>query len=167
MTGDNVDLVEASPVDRPVPSGEVRPDIADLPPHIVLYDGVCGLCARAVRRLMDLDSDRRLHFAPLQGATAARLGLQWTESTEADADDTVVFVDLTGDAIDVRERSSAVAGALEAADAAPALRFLLRWTPRAVADACYRFIARRRYRIFGRFDSCRLPTQDERAQLLP
>ena len=46
---------------------------AALPPRIVLFDGVCVFCERSVGWLLKHDRDRRLHFAPLQGATAAAL----------------------------------------------------------------------------------------------
>ena len=43
------------------------------PARIVLYDGVCGFCNGSVRWLIARDRDARLHYAPLQGETAAAL----------------------------------------------------------------------------------------------
>lgn len=40
--------------------------------HLVLFDGECALCHRAVRTLLSVDRDRRFFFAPLQGATAKK-----------------------------------------------------------------------------------------------
>jgi predicted DCC family thiol-disulfide oxidoreductase YuxK len=40
----------------------------------------------------------------------------------------------------------------------------LRWIPRPLADAGYRLFARYRYRLFGRFDTCRVPHPGERAR---
>jgi predicted DCC family thiol-disulfide oxidoreductase YuxK len=38
--------------------------------------------------------------------------------------------------------------------------------PTAVRDAVYNFVARHRYRWFGRRETCRLPAPDERARFL-
>ena len=44
---------------------------------------------------------------------------------------------------------------------------VFRWVPRPIRDGLYRWIARNRYRWFGKRDACRLPTPQEREQFLP
>lgn len=148
------------------PAEATSPDTADLPPYIVLYDGVCGLCHRGVRALMDLDRDHLLHYAPLQGETAARLGVEWDDDGPA-GDDTFVFVDNTGPAPVHHERMDGVIAELRAIDRLPVVATVLQWTPKPVADAMYRAIAASRYRLFGQFDECRLPTRSQRERFLP
>ena len=48
-------------------------DAPSLPPRLVLYDGMCGLCDKSVQWLLDHDPDGKLRFAPLQGPTAASI----------------------------------------------------------------------------------------------
>ena len=141
-------------------------ELADLPPYIVLYDGVCGLCHRGVRSLMGLDRDRILHFAPLQGETAARLGVQWDDDGPAAAD-TFVFVDNTGDAPVHHERMDGVAAELKAIGRLAPVAAVIRITPEPVADLAYKAIAASRYRLFGKFDQCELPTRSQRERFLP
>ena len=43
----------------------------------------------------------------------------------------------------------------------------LRVIPRPVRDRVYDFIAAHRYRWFGKYEACRLPTPQDREQLLP
>lgn len=70
-------------MNRPSPALRRRRLPARRPPagarHVVFYDAVCGLCDRSVQFLLARDRERVLHFAPLQGPTAAavlgRLGL--------------------------------------------------------------------------------------------
>lgn len=141
-------------------------DLSDLPPYVVLYDGVCGLCHRGVRALMGLDRDRLLHFAPLQGETAARLGVDWDDDGPASAD-TFVFVDNTGSEPVLHERMAGVAAELRAIGRMRPLAAILEWTPDVVADSIYKLIAASRYRLFGRFDQCELPTRSQRERFLP
>ena len=43
---------------------------------------------------------------------------------------------------------------------------LLQLIPRTLRDYGYRVVARNRYRVFGRYDSCPLPTEDTRSRFL-
>ena len=43
---------------------------------------------------------------------------------------------------------------------------VIAWVPRAVRDPLYRWIARNRYRLFGRYDSCLLPDPDHQSRFL-
>lgn len=140
--------------------------LEELPPYVVLYDGVCGLCHRGVRALMGLDRERQLHFAPLQGETAAAFGVQWDPDSHS-ADDTFVFVDNTGAEPVLHERMNGVEAELRAIGRLPAVAAVLRFTPEPVANAIYRVIAATRYRIFGQYDECKLPTRSQRERFLP
>lgn len=136
-----------------------------LPPHIVLYDGVCVLCNKSMRMLMKLDRDERLRYAPLQGETAKALGIEWDEDAP-DADATFRFVDATGPTPVIHERMDAVRAELAAIRRMPLLRALIAATPKPLANATYRWIAGNRYKWFGRYDACRLPSERERALFL-
>jgi len=64
------------------------------------------------------------------------------------------------------QKSRAVLFALAALGGAWPLVGLLRVVPRPIADLFYDFVARVRYRLFGRFESCAIPSADERARFL-
>jgi predicted DCC family thiol-disulfide oxidoreductase YuxK len=134
---------------------------ASLPPRIVLYDGVCGLCNRAMQWLLDRDSEHALFFAPLQGATASALRARHAQ-IPADLD-TVVYV----------EEDRVYLRTMALVHAARHLRrpwrwlHRLRWLPAFPADLVYRLVARARYRIFGVRDHCRLVSAEERQRFLP
>ena len=135
------------------------------PAQIVLYDGVCGFCNGSVRWVIERDTSGRLHYAPLQGETAAALRVRHPEiPTEVD---TMVFVELGAGGERVFLRSAAIFRMLRELRApwrwlAP-LRFLL---PRALWDVAYRAFARRRYRWFGRLEACPIPPAELRARFL-
>ncbi len=127
--------------------------------RIIFFDGVCGLCNRFVDGLLRADRKQQFRFAPLQGSTAQAL----LPPGMADALESVVYL-----------RNGMV---LQRSDAA--LRIMMDlggWrvlygsffvVPRVVRNAVYNWIARHRYRWFGKHDTCRLPTLEERARFLP
>lgn len=129
---------------------------------IVFYDGVCGLCQRWVRFLLQRDKAQTLRFAPLQGETAkARTDLP-TELR------TVVFILRPGTPDEqIFTRSEAALRLLEHLGGIWRVVSWLRIVPRGVRDGIYDFIARRRYRWFGKDESCPLPPTEWQARFLP
>jgi predicted DCC family thiol-disulfide oxidoreductase YuxK len=133
-----------------------------LPPRLVLFDGVCGFCDRAIRWLIERDRCERLHFAPLQGKTAAALRRRHPEIPEGV--DTLVYVEIDAAGERVHLRSDAVFR-IVAQITGPWRRLVwLRRLPRPLTDAGYRLFARCRYRLFGKFDTCPTPHPGERAR---
>lgn len=129
--------------------------------RIVLYDGVCGLCSRAVRFLIKRDRDRALVYAPLQGDTAAALRAKHPE-IPANLD-TIVFIEEDGR---VFLRSKAFLHVSRYLTRPWRWGYHFRWMPAFLLDLGYRLIARVRYRIFGKKEQCDLPAPEERALFL-
>jgi predicted DCC family thiol-disulfide oxidoreductase YuxK len=136
-----------------------------LPARLVLFDGVCGFCDRAVRWLLDHDPRGRLSFAPLQGETAAALRRLHPE-IPLDLE-TLVLVETTEGISRVFLRTDALWRAC--AELTGAWRHLawLRWVPRRLRDFGYALFVPRRYRWFGRLDACRVPDAAERSRFWP
>jgi predicted DCC family thiol-disulfide oxidoreductase YuxK len=110
------------------------------------------------------DPEGRLRFAPLQGATAARLRARQPGIPEGLG--TLVYV-VESDGVErVFLRSEAVFRACAAISSAPRWVGILARFPRALTDLGYRVIARLRYRVFGRLDACRIPGPHERERML-
>ncbi len=139
----------------------VPPLTEPLPPRLFLYDGVCGLCDRTVQFLLARDPAGALRFAPLQGPTAAALATRHPEITGNL--DTVIYLE---DGV-AYVRSEAVLRACGHLPAPWRLLRALRWIPAVLRDVVYRLVARSRYRIWGRYDTCKLPSEDEAARFLP
>lgn len=126
---------------------------------IVFFDGVCGFCNRSVNTLMARDRHHRLRFAPLQGATAQeRLSPEFTTNL-----DTLVFLHNGR----IYTRSTAVVRILWTLGGISAVAAVLLWLiPRPFRNLGYRGFAKIRYRLFGKHESCRLPTPEERDLIL-
>jgi predicted DCC family thiol-disulfide oxidoreductase YuxK len=133
---------------------------------LVFYDGVCGLCARFVQFLLARDRQGHFRFATLQGELARR-ELPPRGHDPADLDTVVVIAGWGSEAPRVLTRSRAVLHTVGTLGRGwRALAVLGRLVPRPIGDAVYAAVARRRYRMFGRFDACRLPSPEERARFL-
>lgn len=151
-----------------------RPDSAaiseaDRPTNVVFFDGVCGLCNCFVDFVLSRDRRETIRFAPLQGETASHLQLTTLFATRSSSDapvfDTVVWLD---DAETMFVRSAAVARVLWQLGGIWSLLGTLLWLiPQPVRDLGYRLISANRFRLFGRKESCRLPSVSERRRFLP
>lgn len=121
---------------------------------VLLYDGVCGLCNRLVQFILKRDLHARFRFASLQSDYAARV-LQAHGLDPQDLD-TVYLVQESGKRL--ATRSDAVISVLrELGGFWAAVSVALRVFPKSLLDWGYGVVARRRYRIFGKYESCPLP----------
>ena len=133
---------------------------------ILLYDGVCGLCNRAVQFALRHDRRDRLRFAALQSGLAkeilARHGLG-----SSPLESMVLVVDAGTNEERALVRSEAALGLLS--ELGGAWRWIAsvgRMTPLRLRDWCYQAVADVRYRVFGRFESCPLPRAEDRSKFL-
>jgi predicted DCC family thiol-disulfide oxidoreductase YuxK len=126
---------------------------------VLYFDGTCGLCNRWVDWLLRADRGGVLRFAPLQGVTAAR----HLPPERTAALDTLVLVEEGR----LHVRSEAVLRVARHLGPVWRVITLLRGVPRPLRDRAYEFVARNRYRWFGRQDTCRVPTPAERGRMLP
>ena len=139
---------------------------AAAPTTVVFYDGVCGLCNRTVSFLLRRDGQARLRFATLQG-TVARQVLATHAVDPTDLDTIYVVAGWRTPSERVLARSPAVLHAVGELGAPwRAAARLAGLVPRPIADLVYRTIARSRYRIFGRYDTCPLPPPEWRERFL-
>lgn len=129
---------------------------------ILFFDGVCGLCNSSVDFAMVRDRHARLYYAPLQGETAREL----LSEQDLSSIDTVVF--RTVDGAHCYRRSAAVVRLLWLLGFPWNVCGWLLWCiPFPIRDLGYRLIASVRYRLFGKHETCRMPSPDERARILP
>lgn len=139
---------------------------------IVFFDGYCGLCSGVVDFLIARDKNRTLRYSPLQGETA-RARLSESERTDLD---TVVVITADGrklyksdailETLAALGSKSSEHGNFEAIALGIFAKFA-RFIPRRIRDLIYDLIAKNRFRLMGRRDTCRLPTREEQSLFLP
>lgn len=124
-------------------NGNVGPDDC----AVILYDGICVLCSWGIRFVAARDADRVFRFTSIQSpygrALALRLGI------DPDAPESFALV--------MRDRACRSSDAVLAITSRlPGWRWtrVLRVVPQRLRDALYDLVARHRYRLFGRKETC-------------
>ena len=133
---------------------------ADTAGPIILFDAECILCSANAQFVLTHDRKKRFRLAAMQGELGS--GLYRRFGIDPTNPDSIIVVD--GDKM------------LRDSDAVLAIYAGLGWpwralavfrlVPRFIRDPLYLFVARNRYRIFGKRKSCWLPSPDYRDRLL-
>ena len=133
--------------------------------HLLLYDGVCGLCNRLNNFVLPRDAQGLFDFASLQ-SEAGRSVLERFGKNPADLDTFYVVTNY-------RSQSPALVSKARAAlFVMTTLGAPWRWLgffgmfPTALLDRVYDLIARHRYRIFGRTESCLMPSPEYKQRFI-
>ena len=128
--------------------------------NIILFDGVCNLCNSSVQFILRHDKKKKFHFASLQSDPAKILVPFLSEKKG------------TPESILLWENGKIYSHSTAALKIARQLRFpisglyIFMIVPKLVRDAVYKWIARNRYKWFGKKESCMLPTQELKNRFL-
>lgn len=127
---------------------------------IVLFDAECVLCSANAQFILNHDKAERFYLASMQGPVGASLfhqyGLDPTNPTS-------ILVIEEGKA---RKDSDAVISIYEGLGLPWRLISLFRIIPAFLRDPIYLLVARNRYRLFGKRETCWLPAERYRARML-
>lgn len=129
-----------------------------MPSSIVFFDGVCNLCNGFVDFLVRHDHKHVLRFASLQG----KIALELLGPGAGEKLASVVFYKNGSTSTE----SSAVIQILSQLGGPWRALLILSVIPSFLRDPIYRFVARNRYRWFGKRETCRLPSPEESALFL-
>lgn len=121
---------------------------------ILLFDGVCKLCNRLVIFIINRDRHAKIRFAPLQSPSGIvilkKTGLSVYEINS------IVFIE--GESFFLK--SSAVLHIFKTLGGGWRLFYGFIIIPKFIRDYFYNIIARHRYRIFGKRETCMVPVSD-------
>lgn len=127
---------------------------------IVLFDGVCNLCTKSVQFILKRDKKDQFLFGSLQG----QYGQQLLKTFNLPADHFRSFMLLEG--TNLYTRSTAALRMLKHLGGGWSLLYGLIIIPKFIRDAVYNFVARNRYRWFGKEETCMIPTPGLEAKFL-
>jgi predicted DCC family thiol-disulfide oxidoreductase YuxK len=127
---------------------------------VILFDGVCNLCNESVQFIIKHDEEALFKFASLQSVAGQEL-LQQYQLPTSDLNSFVLidngkaFTKSTGALLVVKKLNGTVK-----------LLYGLKIVPAFIRDLLYQFIARNRYKWFGKKQSCMLPTSALQSRFL-
>ena len=125
--------------------------------HLVLYDGVCGLCNHTVTFILKRDRKSQFNFAPLQSRLGRSLLLE--QGHRPDRLDTFyVIIDYNSQHVRWAAGARAMLFIVSQLGGVWRMSTALSLLPDFLLNAGYSVIARNRYRVFGRYDQCLMPT---------
>ena len=139
----------------PTPSGR----------HLLLYDGVCGLCNGLIQAVLAGDRRSEFHFAALQSSVAAAV-LDRFGGDPHDLDTFHVVADYRSGPSRHLTRGRAVLFVMTRLGWPWRAAGLLTVLPDWVLNTVYDLVARHRYRVFGRYARCAVPRPEHRDRFL-
>jgi predicted DCC family thiol-disulfide oxidoreductase YuxK len=128
--------------------------------NLILFDGVCNFCNGAVQMVIGIDRQKIFKFASIQ----SELGQRLYREHGLDPGDIQTLMLVDGD--QVLTKSDAVLGVLARLEGGWELLAAFQVLPRSLRDVAYSEFARQRFRLFGRRESCMVPTDNVRDRFI-
>jgi len=127
--------------------------------NVVLFDGVCNLCNRSVDFIIRNEKSDKLQFASLQSDIGK--GITSKSGLDEIPDSVMLYVDGK-----LLVRSDAILAICAYLKRPYVYGTIFRYVPKVLRDSVYRLIAKNRYQWFGKRETCRVPSAEEREKFL-
>ena len=129
---------------------------------VILFDGVCNLCNSSVNTVLKYDTKNHFMFASLQSDAATKILLHKKLKNNKNQLDSIILIENN----DVYTKSTAALRVLKRLKFPLNLTYVFIVVPQFIRDFVYDFIAKNRYKWFGKKETCRVPTQEEKSRFL-
>ena len=142
------------------------PSLLTISNPIILYDGICGLCNRLNQFVLKRNKTDRFRFAALQSEFAGNVLQRHGVNPEA-LDTMYLLLNYSQPDERIAARSDAAVLILrELGGVWRALASMVQHLPYWFRDKAYNLIARNRYQLFGKFQTCQIPDERYRSKFL-
>lgn len=128
---------------------------------IILFDGVCNLCNNSVQFVIKRDVNDVFQFAALQSETGKRLLTERNIDTQEI--DSIILIEPN---IAYYTKSTAALEIGKHLEGLKAISSILLWLPEALRNIVYDFIARNRYKWYGKKDNCMIPSEELKSKFI-
>jgi predicted DCC family thiol-disulfide oxidoreductase YuxK len=127
---------------------------------IILFDGFCNFCNRTVHIIIEYDKDAQFQFA----ASQSTAGIDILQKFNLDQTSSASVILIDNEKVYIK--TDAVIQIAKQLSGWPRLLMGLKIVPKFLRDFGYDLIAKNRYTLFGKKDSCRMPNESERNRFL-
>lgn len=128
--------------------------------NIVCFDGVCGICNTYVDLLIKKDKKKELRYVSLQDPKIHPFLIE--NNINPKKLETIIYINKGK----FYKKSEAIFRILITINYFKILASIFNYLPKIFTDPIYEFIAKHRYKIIKKKDTCRLPTSEERELFL-
>tara|TARA_R110000744_G_scaffold676_3_gene2584 strand:- start:1365 stop:1769 length:405 start_codon:yes stop_codon:yes gene_type:complete len=122
---------------------------------IILFDGVCNLCNTTVQFVIKNDKEDIFRFTPLQSDTGKKLLTERNIDTEDI--DSIILIEPN---VAYYTKSTAALEIGKYLKGLSTISSILLWLPESLRDIVYDFVAKNRYKWYGKKESCMIPTEE-------
>ena len=124
---------------------------------VIIYDGICVLCNKYIKWVLDKDKENLFLISNLQS--------KFTEEKfpELRKIDSVAVIKKNGEIV---QKSKAVNHILKSINRLILLRTILNILPLSISNFFYDIVAKSRYKVFGKYDSCQLPEPEYKSRFI-
>ena len=122
---------------------------------IILFDGVCNLCNNTVQFLIKRDVNDIFRFTPLQSDTAKKLLHE--RNIDIDDIDSIILIEPN---VAYYTKSTAALEIGKELKGYDGVSVILLWLPESFRNIVYDYVAKNRYKWYGKKESCMIPTQE-------
>mgnify|MGYP001274779883 FL=1 len=125
--------------------------------EVIIYDGICVLCNKYIKWVLDKDKENLFLISNLQS--------KFTEEKfpELRKIDSVAVIKKNGE---ILQKSKAVNHILKSINRLILLRIILNILPLSISNLFYDIVAKSRYKVFGKYDSCQLPEPEYKSRFI-
>ncbi len=128
---------------------------------IILFDGVCNLCNRTIQRIIKRDAQDIFRFAAVQSEIGKKLVLE--RNIDTSRVDSIILIE-PGIAYYLKSDAALKIG--RHLKGYRTISNILILIPRGLRNIIYDFVARNRYKWYGKQDQCMVPTPELKAKFL-
>ncbi len=126
-----------------------------------MFDGVCNLCNNSVQFVIKRDKNDVFRYAALQSDVGQQLLKQ--RHIDTTAVDSIILIE---PGVAYYTKSDAALEIAQDLGGLWKLSAIFSWIPATIRNRIYDFVAKNRYKWFGKQESCMIPTPELRAKFL-
>ena len=128
---------------------------------IILFDGVCNLCNSSVQYVIKRDKGNVYRFAALQSEIGKKLAEE--RGIDTSQVDSIILIE---PGVAYYTKSTAALKIAQSFGGVWQLASVFEWIPEKIRDWVYDYIAKNRYKWYGRKDACMIPTPELKSKFL-